>query len=99
MKKLISVKLDEIVLRMMLQENSPRASVLLKKSHEGTGIIAGGPARTVCELASITNIHTKSLGSQQQTERCTCYYRGSGSVKIPEEVARLHGKSVEEILG
>ncbi len=46
-----------------------------KTSPEGTGIIAGGPARTVMELAGIKNIRTKSLGSRQQTERCICNNR------------------------
>ena len=62
------------------------AKVLLKSSPEGTGIIAGGPARKVLELAGYKNIRTKSLGSNNK------------QIKSPEEVARLRGKSLDEIL-
>ena len=75
------------------------ASVLLKKSPEGTGIIAGGPARTVCELAGIKNIRTKSLGSNNKQNVVFATIDALGQLKSPEEVAKLRGKSVEEILG
>ena len=67
MKKLISVKLDEVSsITHDVTGKHTGASVLLKKSPEGTGIIAGGPARNVCELAGIKNIRTKSLGSNNK---------------------------------
>ena len=75
------------------------ASVLLKKSPEGTGIIAGGPARSVIELAGITNIRTKSLGSNNKQNVVLATIAGLSQIKTPEEVAKLRGKSVEEILG
>ncbi len=75
------------------------ASVLLKKAPEGTGVIAGGPARTVLELAGITNIRTKSLGSNNKQNVVLATLEGLANIKTPEEVARLRGKSVEEILG
>lgn len=75
------------------------ASVLLKSSPEGTGIIAGGPARTVCELAGIKNIRTKSLGSNNKQNVVFATIDALGQLKSPEEVAKLRGKSVEEILG
>ena len=75
------------------------ASVLLKKAPEGTGVIAGGPARSVIELAGITNIRTKSLGSNNKQNVVLATIAGLSQIKTPEEVARLRGKSVEEILG
>ena len=75
------------------------ASVLLKTSPEGTGIIAGGPARAVVELAGIKNIRTKSLGSNNKQNVVLATINGLTKIKTPEEVAKLRGKSVQEILG
>lgn len=75
------------------------ASVLLKRAPEGTGIIAGGPARAVVELAGIKNIRTKSLGSNNKTNVVLTTVAGLTALKTPEEFARLRGKSVEEIVG
>ena len=74
------------------------ANVLLKKAPEGTGIIAGGPARVVCELAGIKNIRTKSLGSNNKQNVVLATILGLSQLKSPEEVARNRGKSVEEVL-
>jgi small subunit ribosomal protein S5 len=74
------------------------AEVLLKRAPEGTGIIAGGPARNVCELAGIRNIRTKSLGSNNKQNVVLATIAGLGALKDPEEVAKLRGKTVEEIL-
>lgn len=100
MKKLISVPINE-------QGSIPHdflgkfgsASVLLKTSPEGTGIIAGGPARSVLELAGFRNIRTKSLGSNNKQNVVLATIAGLANLKTPEEVAKLRGKSVEEILG
>ena len=75
------------------------ASVLLKTSPEGTGIIAGGPARKVLELAGYKNIRTKSLGSNNKQNVVLATINGITNIKTPEEVAKLRGKSVQEILG
>ena len=75
------------------------ATVLLKKAPEGTGIIAGGPARSVLELAGIKTIRTMSLGSNNKQNAVLATIEGLKSMKTPEEVARLRGKSVSEILG
>ena len=75
------------------------ANVLLKRAPEGTGIIAGGPARAVVELAGIKNIRTKSLGSNNKTNVVLATVAGLTALKTPEEFARLRGKSVEEIVG
>ena len=74
------------------------ATVLLKKAPEGTGIIAGGPARMVLEMAGVKNIRTKSLGSNNKQNVVLAPLEALKSLKSPEEVARLRGKSVEEIL-
>ena len=100
MKKLISVSLDEnesITHDLIGKFGS--ASVLLKKAPEGTGVIAGGPARAVIELAGIKNIRTKSLGSNNKQNVVLATIEGLSQIKTPEEVAKLRGKSVEEILG
>ena len=74
------------------------ASVLLKSSPEGTGIIAGGPARSVLELAGYKNIRTKSLVSNNKQNVVLATIKGLTEIKNPEDIARLRGKSVDEIL-
>jgi small subunit ribosomal protein S5 len=74
------------------------ASVLLKKAPDGTGVIAGGPARSVCELAGIKNIRTKSLGSNNKQNVVLATIEGLRQMKTPAEVAKMRGKSVEEIM-
>lgn len=75
------------------------AEVLLKKASEGTGVIAGGPARAVIEMAGIKNIRTKSLGSNNKQNVVLATIDALRHIKTPEEVARLRGKTVAEILG
>ena len=75
------------------------ASVLLKASPEGTGIIAGGPARSVLELAGYKNIRTKSLGSNNPRNMVNATIEGLNSLKTVEDIAKLRGKKVEELLG
>lgn len=74
------------------------ATVLLKSAPEGTGIIAGGPARNVLELAGYKNIRTKSLGSNNKQNVVLATIKGLSEIKTPEEIARLRGKSVDEVL-
>ena len=100
MKKLISVKLDDNnSITHDITGKHTGASVLLKRAPEGTGVIAGGPARSVCELAGIKNIRTKSLGSNNKQNVVLATINALSQLKSPEEVAKLRGKSVEEILG
>ena len=100
MKKLIEVPIDENnSIPHDLVGNFGSASVLLKRAPEGTGIIAGGPARNGLELAGIKNIRTKALGSNNKQNVVLATIKGLSELKTPEEVAKLRGKSVEEILG
>ena len=100
MKKMINVSMDRVA-------SVPHdyigkyggASVLLKRAPEGTGIIAGGPARTVCELAGIKNIRTKSLGSNNKQNVVLATINGLSQLKVPEEVAARRGKSVADLKG
>ncbi len=98
-KNLVSVKLDEhhSITHDIIGKHTG-AQVLLKRAPEGTGIIAGGPARSVCELAGIQNIRTKSLGSSNKQNVVLATIDAISQLKSPEEVARLRGKTVEEIL-
>ena len=72
--------------------------VLLKRSKEGTGIIAGGPVRSVMEMAGIQNIRTKSLGSRNKNNVTLATINGLINMKSPSEIATLRGKDVKEIL-
>ena len=97
-KHLITVALDE-------NQSIPHdyvgtygsAEVLLKRSKEGTGIIAGGPARSVCELAGIRNIRTKSLGSNNKQNVVLATLTGLAAIRTPEQVSALRNKPVDEL--
>ncbi|WP_130807958.1 30S ribosomal protein S5 [Senegalia massiliensis] len=74
-------------------------NVLLKPAPEGTGVIAGGPVRDVLELAGVRDIRTKSLGTSNPRNMVNAVIDGLDRLKTSEEVAKLRGKSVEEIIG
>jgi small subunit ribosomal protein S5 len=99
MKHMIEVKLNEnhSITHDIIGKHTG-ATVLLKTAPEGTGVIAGGPARAVCDLAGIQNIRTKSLGSSNKQNVVLATINALSELKAPEEVARLRGKSVEDIL-
>ena len=100
MKSLITVPIDENKsIPYDIIGKYTGAQVLLKKAPEGTGVIAGGPARSVLELAGISNIRSKSLGSNNKQNVVLATIEGLAALKTPEEVASLRGKTVEEILG
>ena len=99
MKNLVSVAMDDH--KSITHDFTGKfgsSVVLLKKSTEGTGIIAGGPARIVCELAGIKNIRTKSLGSNNKQNVVLATIAGLSQLKTPEQVALNRGKSVDEVM-
>ena len=92
MKNLIEVPLDEN--KSITHDFIGKfggAHVLIKRAPEGTGVIAGGPARNVCEMAGIKNIRTKSLGSNNKQNVVLATIDALRQLKTPEEVARISG--------
>ena len=97
-KQMITVKLDaNHSITHDITGKHTGASVLLKKAPEGTGIIAGGPARIVLELAGYKNIRTKSLGSNNKRNVVLATLSGLSELKTPAEVAALRGISVNDL--
>ena len=76
-----------------------RGQVIMIPAEEGTGVIAGGPVRAVMEAVGITNIRTKSHGTNNPINMVKAVIAGLSELKTAEQVAVLRGKTVEEILG
>jgi len=98
-KNLIKVPIVETTIPHGATGNFGAGKVLMKPAGQGTGVIAGGPVRAVLELAGIRDIRTKSLGSNNPRNMVQATLEGLSSLRTVEEVAKLRGKSVEEILG
>jgi len=97
-KNMVNVSIVGTTIPHPIEAADGAGRVLLMPAKEGTGIIAGGPVRAVCELAGITDIRAKSLGSSNARSIVNATMKGLTSVKTVEQVARLRGKSVEEVL-
>lgn len=98
-KNLIRVPIVETTIPHEVMGEFGAGKVLLKPAKPGTGVIAGGPVRAVLELAGIKNIRTKSLGSNNPINMVRATIAGLAQLKTVEEVAKLRGKTVEEIVG
>ena len=98
-KKLISLPIDENgSVPHDFTGKFGSATVLRKRAPEGTGVIAGGPVRNVLELAGFKNIRTKSLGSNNKQNVVLATIEGLSQLKTPEEVAKLRGITVEQLI-
>jgi len=98
-KNLIKVPIVETTIPHESTGEYGAGRVLLMPAKEGTGVIAGGPVRAVLELAGIRDIRTKSLGSNNPINMVNATIDGLSQLRTAEEVAKLRGKTVEEILG
>lgn len=98
-KNIIKVPIVGTTIPHQITGISGAGTVLLMPAEEGTGVIAGGPARAVLELSGIKDIRTKSLRSNNPRNMVNATIQGLSSLKTAEDVAKLRGKSVEEILG
>mgnify|MGYP005608409465 FL=1 len=98
-KNMINVSLSGTTIPHEVIGEFGAGRVLMKPAAEGTGIIAGGPVRAVMEAAGIKDIRSKCLRSNNPNNVVNATFEGLKALRTPEEVARIRGKSVEEILG
>ena len=96
-KSMISVPLAGSTITHQVIGEHGAGRVLLKPAAPGTGVIAGGAGRAILEAAGVHDVLAKSLGSSNPINVARSVMQGLGSLKRPEDVARLRGKSAEEI--
>ena len=98
MKNVVEISLLNGTLPHELTTNFGSSKVILKPAVEGTGIIAGGAVRPVLELAGVKNVTAKTLGSRNSRNVVYATIKALKAMRTPEEVAKLRGKTVEELL-
>ena len=98
-KNMIEVNLVGTTISHRIVGKVGRSNVLMIPAPEGTGVIAGGPARAVLDMAGVRDIRTKSYGSNNPINCVKATLEGLGSLMSAEEVAKKRGKSVAELLG
>ncbi|HLQ73132.1 MAG TPA: 30S ribosomal protein S5 [Bacillota bacterium] len=98
-KNLITVPIVGTTIPHEIHGQFASGNILMKPAAEGTGVISGGPVRAVLELAGVGDILTKSLGANTPINMVRATINGLSNLKRAEDVARLRGKSVEELLG
>ncbi|SCN24093.1 30S ribosomal protein S5 [Clostridium sp. N3C] len=98
-KNLVSVAIVDNTVPHAVEGVFGTGKVLIMPASEGTGVIAGGPVRAVLELAGIKDARAKSLGSNNPKNMVSATINGLASLRTAEQIAKLRGKTVEEILG
>ena len=97
-KSLITVPLHQTTIPHPIKSKAGGSTVVLLPASKGTGVIAGGAARALLELAGIENILSKSLGSNSPLNVARATLRGLSELRTFDQIARARGKSVKEIL-
>ncbi|GAA0734294.1 30S ribosomal protein S5 [Clostridium oceanicum] len=98
-KKLVKVPIVDTTVPHDILGVFNKGEVLIMTAKEGTGVIAGGPVRAVLELAGFKNVRAKSMGSNNPINMVNATINGLSRLRTAEEIAKLRGKAVEEILG
>ncbi|MCI5839937.1 MAG: 30S ribosomal protein S5 [Peptoniphilaceae bacterium] len=98
-KHMITVPMVKTTIPHRVEGKSGAGHVLLMSASEGTGIIAGGAIRSICDLAGYKDVKAKNLGTNNPLNIVNAVLDAFSNMKTVEDVARLRGKTVEEILG